>query len=346
MFFNRKRILFTSAVLMLSCLTLIAGGKKEKTEDMGNKEAGITAEEQALKTFPEGAAAVVNGETVMEADLIKEIENYKQAMSSQGQPVQEDEMVIKTQALDSLIVRTILLQEAKTQNIVATDDFVDTQISQLTQQYGGEEQFNSMLEQQGLTIDFVKEQVSTSYIINTLIEEKTQSDVTVKEDEIAQFYSENPQYFEQPEQIQASHILIIVKEEATDADKVAAKTKIKDIQKRVTNGLDFAEAAKTYSDGPSGPKGGDLGFFGKGQMVPTFEAAAYALAINEVSDIVETQFGYHLIKLVGRKEAGTVSIDEVHDEISSFLKQSKGDKAVEAYIESLKTSAEIIYPEA
>ena len=139
--------------------------------------------------------------------------------------------------------------------------------------------------------------------------------------------------FKQPAQVKASHILIKVEPTADDAAKAAARKKIEEVRQKLTDGGDFAELAKEYSEGPSGPKGGDLGFFRRGQMVKPFEDAAFSMKINEVSAPVETRFGYHLIEVTDIKPEQTLAYADVKDKIAQRLKQEKIQEAAKVYVE-------------
>ena len=123
--------------------------------------------------------------------------------------------------------------------------------------------------------------------------------------------------------------------------KAEARKKIEAVQQKVKKGEDFATLAKTYSEGPSGPKGGDLGYFRRGQMVKPFEDAAFSLKPDETSEIVETQFGYHLIKVSDKKPAKKMTYAEVKDRLNEHLKKQKTDSEVNVYIETLRKDAKI-----
>jgi peptidyl-prolyl cis-trans isomerase C len=141
--------------------------------------------------------------------------------------------------------------------------------------------------------------------------------------------------------VRASHILLGVDASASADEKQKAKTKAEDILKKVKAGEDFAKLAKDNSTCPSSAQGGDLGFFGKGQMVPAFEQAAFSLKTGDVSEVVETQFGYHIIKLTEKKEAETVKLDEVKDRISDYLKNQKMQKAVTDFLNGVKGNSKV-----
>ena len=141
--------------------------------------------------------------------------------------------------------------------------------------------------------------------------------------------------------MQASHILIKLDKAATPAQKAEAKKKLEDLKKQIDKGADFAELAKANSACPSSAQGGDLGMFGKGQMVPAFETTTFAMKVGEVSDIVETQFGFHLIKKTGSNPAKVTSLKEVAGGIKAQLKMQKSFKAQQAIIATLKKDADI-----
>ena len=140
----------------------------------------------------------------------------------------------------------------------------------------------------------------------------------------------------------ASHILIKFEETDTDETKAAKKVQIEKIRADIISGTNtFEEAATAHSDCPSKAQGGSLGNFGKGQMVPEFEVAAFTQEIDEVGDVVETQFGYHIIKVTDHQEAGVVPYEESKEQLMVFLTGQKKQEAVSAFIKSLRDSATI-----
>ena len=142
----------------------------------------------------------------------------------------------------------------------------------------------------------------------------------------------------QPEAMRASHILL--KADTPEA-KAAAKTKAGDLLTQIKGGADFAALAKQHSNDGSAPNGGDLGFFPRGQMVKPFEEAAFALKAGEISPIVETEFGYHIIKGAEHRDARTVPLAEVSDRIAQALRQQKQQALAQEYVQSLKTKGKV-----
>jgi peptidyl-prolyl cis-trans isomerase C len=152
--------------------------------------------------------------------------------------------------------------------------------------------------------------------------------IKVTDKEISNYYSEHKAKFEEPEMVKARHILVRVSSEAEPDDWGAAETRIREIKKRLDGGEDFAAVAQTSSEDPgSKDKGGELGFFPRGQMVPEFEKAAFALRTGEVSGPIKTAFGYHIIKVEDRKEAKSKAFDEVKEEVKNRLIETKQEEA-------------------
>jgi peptidyl-prolyl cis-trans isomerase C len=192
-----------------------------------------------------------------------------------------------------------------------------------------------------MTEDRLKEQFARRSSIRALVDKDIAPKVKVTEKEAKDFYDTNPNFFEQPEQVRASHILIKVKPGASDQEKAEARKKLADIKKEIDAGKDFAELAKTHSEDMSNARGGDLGYFTKGRMVPPFEEKAFSMKPNEVSDIVETQFGLHLIKVSDRKEAGKVNYKEAEPKIIDNLRNQQIQEKLVAYLSELRKDAKI-----
>jgi len=163
----------------------------------------------------------------------------------------------------------------------------------------------------------------------------------VTEEDARKFYDQNPDKFTRSESVKASHILIGVDSKASADDKKKAREKAEKLRKDLAGGADFAALAKENSTCPSSQQGGDLGFFGKGQMVPPFEQAAFSMKPGEISDVVETQFGYHIIKLIEKKGAESVSFKDALPRIEEYLKGQKINAAVMEYVAEAKKNAKV-----
>ena len=173
-------------------------------------------------------------------------------------------------------------------------------------------------------LEKVKVNVLKQYAINKLM-----LDIDSTEEEITEFYNEHKEYFQTPEKVQASHILVKEEEQA------------KEIANEIKEGLSFEEAAAKYSICPSKEKGGDLGEFGRGQMVPEFEEVAFITEEGKVSQPVKTQFGYHLIKVVDKKESGISPLEEVKDKITQQVIAMKQQERYLSKTEKLKNKYKV-----
>jgi peptidyl-prolyl cis-trans isomerase D len=187
------------------------------------------------------------------------------------------------------------------------------------------------------------EQARLEYVV--LSADNLASQVTVSEEEVAAYYKEHASQFGQPEERQASHILIGMSASASAADKTAAMEKARKVLQEVKQNPDnFAQLAKQHSqDSGSAVQGGDLGYFGRGAMVKPFEDAAFSMAVGEISDLVQSDFGYHIIKLAAIKPAKLRALQEAHAEITQELKKQKAGKK---FTENAENFSNLVYEQS
>jgi peptidyl-prolyl cis-trans isomerase C len=286
--------------------------------------------------------AVVNGKGISRKDFEKEIGAMRQRMMMQGQQVDETQLAeIQKNLLEMLINRELLYQESRKSGKKVEESAVNEEFSKWKKQFPDEAQFKNIMTMMNLSEDSIKEQIRQRISVQQLIEKEISPKIKVSEEEIKAFYDKNNDAFKQPEEVKASHILVKVDGAGDAAKKAEARKKIEEIQGKLKKGEDFATLAKANSDCPSKDRGGDLGAFGRGEMDKTFEDAAFALKPGEVSDIVETKFGFHLIKSSDKKAEKTLSYEEVKERISERLKQEKEMNEATQYSEKLKATAKI-----
>jgi peptidyl-prolyl cis-trans isomerase C len=209
----------------------------------------------------------------------------------------------------------------------------------LKKRFPNEERFKSALAAMNLSEATLKAQIRRGLAIQYFITQEFIQKTTVSHEEVKKYYDTHPAMFTQTEQVKASHILIKVKPEADESEKAAARKKIETIQQKLRDGADFAALAREFSQGPSGPNGGDLGFFRRGQMVKPFEDAAFSLAPGGVSGIVETRFGYHLIKAIEKKPEAMIEYEKIRDRLRNYLKEKKIKDQVDTCVQGLKGKA-------
>jgi peptidyl-prolyl cis-trans isomerase C len=312
--------------------------------------------EAQLGSPAEIVAVTVNGFDITEKDIEERIKprlEQTAARNKQLPPVVIEQLKVRMgkEALEHMIVERLIDEQVKAAQIAVTPEDVNNLIQEMAAaEKLSVDDMKALIEASGQSFEQWKQrmQLEKRLAYQKLFESKFGSDVNVTEEEARQYYLENQQQFEIPAQIRASHILI--KPDTSDPNvepalaKAAARTKAEELLKQIKDGADFAELAKANSSCPSSVRGGDLGFFSKGQMVPAFEEAAFALGVGQVSDIVETNFGYHIIKITDKKDAGTKTFEEVKDNLVEMLTAKKQGELAEKYVESLKAGANIVYP--
>lgn len=237
----------------------------------------------------------------------------------------EDKLIVANQLVDT----NLLLLEGKKGSYLPTDAEIEENLTKLKSQFPSEDKFQETLKEMGDTVDGVKERLKEDIILKSYIEDAFYSNIKVSDDEVESFYKENEDKFVTPSQVKASHIL--VKEEE----------KINQISDKIKAGESFEDLAKENSNCPSGQNGGDLGFFGKGKMVPEFETAAFALGLNEISEPFKTDFGFHIVKVTDKNEGGKQTLEQVTEGIKRHLEQTTAQKLISDKIKDLRESATI-----
>jgi peptidyl-prolyl cis-trans isomerase C len=253
----------------------------------------------------------------------------------------EDQKKAQLAALDQLIYAELIYQEGLKTPPADLEKQVDFKMAQNKGKFGTSAEFEAALKESGMTEKELAEISRKDIVISNYIDTKIAPAIKVSDEEIKKFYDENRDRLGEEPQVKASHILIGVDASATPEVKAKAKEKAEALLKELKAGKDFADVAKTSSTCPSKEQGGDLGFFGRGQMVPEFEQAAFALKPGEMSGVVETQFGYHIIKLTGKKGGEAPKLEELKEKIAAFLKGQKTQKAVFDYVTNLKKEAKV-----
>ena len=323
-----KHLLIKTAIGITACLVLLIWINRTFAE-----EKKVTKEDIAF----------VNGKPIDKADYDWEMKKLNMRYQQTGKQLPDEEKrKYKANVLDNLITIEVLYQESEKKGIKVDPKRVEQQFDMLVKRYPDKDKFKEFLTQWDISEDKIKKNIKRHTAIQELIKTSVTDKIKVNNKDVKKFYDDNPEKFKSPEEIKASHILIkLDPKKANDAKKAAAKKKLDAVKDRLAKGENFGKLAKEVSQGPSNKTGGDLGYFSRGQMVKPFEEAAFALKKGEVSDIVETQFGYHLIKVFDKKPAKMLTFKEVKDRLADQLKQQEAQQKAIAYIEKLKSSAKI-----
>ena len=334
---------FTSFVLALALLAgaLACNKAKEAGEGSSAGASGTSATPEPPKPFPTelpDVLARVNGQEVKKSDFDLLVRNMELGQGPVP-PEQRDEVF--RGMLDRLITYKVLQHEATNRNITATDAEVDQRLQAMRGQFPSEEEFKKALAARSMSEDRLRADARVEIVIGKMLDKEAEAQPEATDDDAREFYDKNPDKFKQGEAVRASHILLTVDEKADEATKKKVRGQIDGILKRARAGEDFAKLAKEHSQDGSAAQGGDLNYFGRGSMVPPFEQAAFALKPGEISDVVTTQFGYHIIKVTDRKAATAVPLETVNAQVKQYLTQQKKKERVDAFIKNLKDKSRI-----
>jgi len=292
--------------------------------------------------------AKVNGAGIARAKLESTVRFYLQQRGdgAQGNRNPEQSSQLRRQILDVLIGQELLWAEARDKNVVASGPDVDAALARMKQRFLTPEAFLGEIARGGFTEESYAEDLKRQLSVRRLIQEEIAKDVTVTDQEVDAFYQANLDQMRRPQEAHLRHILVSVEPGADDAAQKAARAKIDRVLAEARAGADFAALARVHSDDPSGPQGGDLGFVERQQLVAPFADAAFALQPGQLSDVVRTQFGFHLIKLEERRGGDLVPKAEAAGEIRDHLFSAKLQQAVQDRVIHLRSLAKIELHEA
>lgn len=283
--------------------------------------------------------ARVNGQPIAKSELERAIRNLE--LNAGGNIPPERRAEIFRGVLDQLIDVKLLEQEAAARNIKATDAEVQQGLSEMKAQAPDQAAFTKALQDRQMTEADLLTEARQRLTVDKLLVAEVEPKAAVAPADIEAFYKANPQFFMQPEAVRASHILVKVEPGSADSAKQAAKAKADDLLKQVNAGGDFAALAQQHSQDGSAAGGGDLGFFPRGQMVKAFEDAAFAMKPGEPSKLVESEFGFHIIRVTDHRTARTVPLAEVNDRIAMALRQQKQQELAQQFVQSLKAKGKV-----
>lgn len=306
----------------------------------GQAPAAVAEPPKPVPAVLPDVLARVNGENVTKAEFEEALGAIEQRNQSPVPPDQRD--AVYRGVLEQLVGLKLLSQEATAKKVVVPEADVDAQMAQIRQQFPSEDVFNQALKAQNKTVENLKADARRSMAITKMLEAALDGRLAVSPEQAKKFYDENPDQFKRSEQVRASHILIGVQENADVAAKAAAKRKAEGLLQQVKSGGDFAALAKEHSQDPgSAVKGGDLGFFERGQMVGPFDQVAFTLAPGATSDLVETQFGYHIIRVAEKKEAGAVPLADVRPQLEQYLQNQNRQREMASFVAALRAKGKV-----
>jgi len=321
--------LAAAATLVAACLAAPSFGNAPAAEQ-GNGET-------------RKVVARVNGEPIYEDQLKPALEKNLAQLARHGARTDNSELVnrLRTKQLDELIGNLLVYQQSKKRTVEDMDEKVEQRVKELEEKYGAGQGMERYLTMRGMTMEGLRDALKGRVRIDEYLKEQGVLEPEIPEERIREMYDSDPASFSTPETIRASHILIAVDEQAGAEAKQAARQKAEELRKEILAGADFAEIAKANSDCRTAPQGGDLGEIKRGFMPAAFDEVAFSLDEGAVSEVVETRFGYHIIKVADRTPSRLVPYDQMRDFLKTYLQGEESKKKLAAHIAELKKRSEI-----
>jgi len=318
-------------------------GAAPNRPDATNSPAGSGSALKPSDLFSGAIVAKGKGVEVSRGQLDEDVIRLKAQAAARNQSIPPQQMaMVERSVLERLIQLQLLRAKATEADVAAGKALAEKRLEEAKTRLGSEEDLNKQLKLMGATRDEVLAQWTDTAIAEAVL--KRELKVHVTEADAKQFYEDNPARFEEPEMVRAAHILLVTNDpktgtDLTDEQKAAKRKQMEDILKRARAGEDFAKLAEEYSEDPgSKDKGGEYKF-PRGQMVPEFEAVAFSLNTNQISDIVTTRYGYHIIKLLEKIPARKLEFSTVSTNLLEALTGQALQKQLPDYVAKLKKEA-------
>ena len=335
-----KYLLFVTIFVMCVFAANCANSEEKKKDDQGS----ATVSGSALTPADANDIAVsVDGnilkKSTMESDINEKLNAFKDKIPEDK--ITESRAYLKKQIAEEFIMRTLMTNEVARRKIVATDNEIKATMDQITTNLPPDKKLDDVLKEQNLT----KDDIILSIKVKKMLAQELGKKAKPSQKEISKFYNDNKDKFIMPENVRVRHILVTLAEGDDEKVKAEKKEKIEDLRKQLLGGADFAEVARKNSDCPSKENGGDLGFITRGKTVKPFEDAAFSQEKNVIGPVITTEYGYHIIQVLEKNPAKTVSLEEAKSRIAAYLEQKKQQDAFSALLKKLREKAKIVISE-
>lgn len=286
----------------------------------------------------------VNGREVPEQAVQFELERLLRFYAEHGVPeetIRQELPMLKERATQQAIGARLLFDEAARLDLPVSEEEIDARIEEMKAEVGGEDRLLEILKKQGSNLVEFRNRIRVGKRVDKLVEKVTADIPEPTDDEVEAHFNEHRDEYCKSEQVQAQHILVTPKSSSAD-DKLEAISKIREIKARIEAGADFASEAAAHSNCPSGKQaGGSLGWFSRGMMVKEFDEVAFSLPVGGMSDIIETQFGYHIVLKNDMEPANAPELSEVEDKVRDFLRHARRGEALAAFVDELRQKATV-----
>ena len=303
---------------------------------------------ETKKNQKEEKVAVVNGAPIEKDEFDGEVFLIQKTVLGLGKPLScEQVSSIRREVLESMIRRELLYQVARKSGIKPDENAINKDISSLKQQFSDETEYKNELSKRGINEEVLRARMIRNSLVQKYVSKEFTDKVDVTDKEIQDYYQKNIDLFKQPFQMRVSHISIQSDPKDGDSHKKELRGKAEKILKNLKDDKDFADLAREYSDGPTKNKGGDLGYLRKGQLEKQFESKIFALKKGEITDVIETEYGFHIFKVTDIKPETILAYENVKEKVKKFLVDEKTKQEADEYARKLreKTDVKILLPE-
>jgi len=278
-------------------------------------------------------------EEAIEFEYRRLLQFYSQHMPAEQ--LKAETANLRAKAVEQAIGAKLLIDEAVRLDIQVPADRVDARINSMIEQIGGREVFEMRLKENGFSEVALRQNIEQGCKVDLLIEKLCEGLNDPTEAEMREHYEANRESYVQPERASAQHILIRPASD-NDADRATAESRIEGIRKEIAEGATFNDMAAAHSECPSGKQnGGSLGWFGRGMMVPEFDEAVFSMNVGELSDIIETQFGFHVVFKTGEDAGGEASYEESESKIRDLLRHDQRGRCISVHVAELREKADV-----
>ncbi len=272
--------------------------------------------------------ATVNGTPITLSEYKASLEKLKSQLPKGDSLDPEGIKTLKMNLLNQLIEKKLLIAEAGKLGITVSEAEMNEQINRIVGEYPDSDTFNSRMKEENIDIPSWKKEIEYQIMLEKLVKAVAGSNITVTPEEVKKYYDDHLDLYNSPTRVRALQIMLETREQAQT------------ILDEIKGGGDFSELAKTYSISPDSEKGGDLGFFSEGEMPPSF-SVVFTMKPGDLSDVVESEYGFHLFKIVDRREAKMLSLEEARPEIEEKLKRLKSEEKYGEWFEQIRKSTKI-----
>jgi len=338
----------TAAILALALLT--SGAAPSAGQQTTNPDRGATIMSQqdptsgpdpsSARPAPNPVVLRVNGDPIYAVEISMVMQTLQSQLEKRGETVDQRELAMA--ATQRAIEQKLLVQEARRFAVKADEMQVARAAQMAEQQAGGRAMLEAKLKATGSNYDQFLEMIREVELMRAFVAQQITPNVVVTDEEIAAYYEANPTVFEAEERAHAYHMIFIVGEDAAPAALADKRAKAEAARQRALTGdEDFTVVARELSEGPSAPNGGDLGWVTRGALVSPLSETVFSLQPGEISEVVQSRFGFHVATISDRRPAETISLEEASDQIKIVLQQQEATEVVGQLLETLVKNAKV-----